>query len=143
MKHSTQRIAKGIAQNVRENCPPDRPIIHGPYVGQSLRKSINAGIPYVRRGSLKCGIGDTRKMVPWWKYVEYGITPSRKYRFVGTDVAPKVAAGKGKHGEGFMVKSKRGSSKVARPKWMFATTYRSGKVDTLFMLKSMIKKALK
>ncbi len=140
MKHSTKRIAIGIAQRVQENCPPDKPIISGLYIGKSLRKTINAGEPFIDGNHLKNGIGDKTKMVPWWKAVEHGMSAKKGWHFVGTEIAPKLS-GKGKHGEGFMVKG--GKSKARKPQRMFAIEYRSNKGRVLSMLNAMMKKALK
>ena len=122
VKSSVGRIGLFLAEDVRTNCPPDRPVVYGPFTGQSLRKSIDASPAYMDGVSIYCGIGDKRKMVPWWEAVEFGIKkPSKKYRFLGMDVAPEVARGKGKHGEGFMVKSKKGQKATVGQR-MFAIT---------------------
>ena len=136
VKSSVGRIGNSLAEDVRNNCPPDRLVIHGPHAGQSLRKSIDASPPFEDGRSVYSGLGDKRKMVPWWEAVEFGIRPSKKYRF-----AP--IKGKGKHGEGYMVKSKKGASSAAKPQRMFAITYRMRMGEVFYKINSALKKALK
>ncbi len=140
IKSSVKRVGDGVAEVVKVNCPPDRPVISGPFAGQSLRKTIDASPAYMDGISLYCGIGDKRKMVPWWEAVEHGMDPQTGWHFIGVENDPKLA-GKGKHGEGIMVKG--GKSKRRMPQNMFAITYRTQKAPVLFKLNSALKKALR
>ena len=140
VKSSVKRIGGGVAEVVRDNCPPDRLVIHGEFAGHSLRKDIDASPAFMDGKNLFCGIGDERKMVPWWEAVERGMAAKKGWHFVGTEINPKLS-GKGKHGEGFMVKG--GKSKRRLPQRMFAKTYRTQKAPVLFKLNSALRKAFK